>query len=276
MVEPDNEAPVVATATVVGAGVMGAAIAQVLATAGVEVTCVDRSETQLKTAERLVRTGRYGLDQAVERGKLDAAAAREAVARLAFTTDLAEGVAHAELVIEAVPEDLAIKLDVFGQLGELTEPGTILASNTSGLPVVALAASARRHEVVLAWHWASPAQVSRFAEIAVTPRTDADTTARVVALAHRCGKQPVVITENPRTWGFVANRVFFAAVREAERVRDEGLATEAEIDALMRAAYAWPSGPFGVVRGATEGWGDQREGSVATLLCKSHEPSDQT
>jgi 3-hydroxybutyryl-CoA dehydrogenase len=256
----------VRSVAVVGAGVMGSAIAQVLAVAGMDVTCMDRSARQLTTAKVLLEDGRYGLRRGILRGKLTADAAAAALARVTFSDDLPTAVADVDIVIEAVPEDLDLKLDIFEQLGGCAPAHAILASNTSGLPVAALAAASRHPERVLAWHWASPAQVSRFAEIATTKKTAESVVTTVVALAERCGKQPVVIVENPRTWGFVANRIYFAAVREAERVRDEGLATEAQIDGLMRNAYGWPAGPFAVVKGATEGWGDDREGSVAALL----------
>jgi 3-hydroxybutyryl-CoA dehydrogenase/3-hydroxyacyl-CoA dehydrogenase len=263
---PAEEAEPVA---VVGAGVMGAAIAQTLATAGFTVVCVDRSAEQLAAAQQAAESGRYGLARAVERGKLtsnDAAAARE---RLTFTDDLVAAVADARLVIEAIPEELELKLDLFAQLGPITGHHTVLASNTSGLPVAALGAAARCPERVLAWHWASPAQVRPFAEIAVTKRTAPWARELVVRFAERCGKRPVTLVENAREWGFVANRVFFAALREAERVRDEGLADEAAIDRLLCDAYAWPVGPFAVMRGASEGWGDGRAGTVGQLLAGS-------
>jgi 3-hydroxybutyryl-CoA dehydrogenase len=258
--------PTFSSVVVVGAGVMGSAIGQVLAVAGLTVVCVDRSRQQLETAQHSMRAGRYGLERAAQRGKISVAEAEQALRRLTFSDDLEAAASHTDLVIEAVPEDLDVKLHVFERLGKAAAPRAVLASNTSGLPLAALAAASQRPERVLAWHWASPAQVSRFAEIATTPRTADWVVRAIVGLAEQCGKEPVVIAENPRAWGFVANRIFFAAVREAERVRDEGLASEQEIDTLMRNAYAWPSGPFGVVKGATEGWGDDRRGSVATLL----------
>ena len=249
---------------VVGAGVMGAGIAQSLATAGVNVQLVDVSSAQLDEARRVVVEGRYGWERAVARNKISADDAAGARDRLLFTTDLAEAVDGASMVLEAVPEVLSTKLRLFRQLGSSTHPDVVLASNTSGFPIVALAEVADRPQRVIGWHWASPAQIRPFAEIVRTDQTATDTVDAVVELATRCGKNPVVVTENPLVWGFVANRIFVAAVHEAHRVVEEGLATREQVDQLVRDAYGWPAGPFGVVAGATEGWGDERKGAVGS------------
>ncbi len=145
---------------------------------------------------------------------------------------------------------------MFRDLDRIAPPETILASNTSGLPIAALAAATDRPGLVIGWHWASPAPVMKLAEIAVTPETSAATIATVTAAAQRCGKHPVVVKDNPMAWGFVANRVYFAMVREAQRVVDEGIATRAEVDQLMMDCFRWPSGPFGMVAGAGSGWSE--------------------
>ena len=94
----------------------------------------------------------------------------------------------------------------------------------------------------------------KLAEIVVTAETSAETIAVVTGAATRCGKHPIVVKDNPMQWGFVANRVYFAMVREAQRVVDEGIATRAEVDQLMIDCFRWPSGPFGMVTGAGSGW----------------------
>ena len=152
--------------------------------------------------------------------------------RITFTSSF-EDAAATDLVIEAVPERLELKIRVFRDLDRLAPPATILASNTSGLPIAALAASTDRPDRVIGWHWASPAPVMKLAEIVVTPETSDATVAIVTDAATRCGKHPVVVKDNPMQWGFVANRVYFAMVREAQRVVDEGIATRAEVDQLM-------------------------------------------
>jgi 3-hydroxybutyryl-CoA dehydrogenase len=238
---------------VLGAGVMGSGIAQVCALAGFEVACYDVAPAALEAARSHVTTGRFGLDGAVVRGKVTREQADDALARITFTASL-ETAAASDLVIEAVPERLELKVRVFRELDRLAPPATILASNTSGLPIAALAASTDRPDRVIGWHWASPAPVMKLAEIVVTPETSTATIASVTDAATRCGKHPIVVKDNPMQWGFVANRVYFAMAREAQRVVDEGVATRAEVDQLMMDCFRWPSGPFGMVAGAGSGW----------------------
>ena len=238
---------------VLGAGVMGGGIAQVCALAGDDVVCYDIAPVALDDARTHATTGRFGLDGAVARGKVTRADADAALARITFTTSFEEA-AVADLVIEAVPERLDVKIRVFRDLDRVAPTPTILASNTSGLPITALAAATDRPDRVIGWHWASPAPVMKLAEIVVTPQTSAATIATVTEAATRCGKHPIVVKDNPMQWGFVANRVYFAMVREAQRVVDEGTATHAEVDQLMMDCFRWPSGPFGMVAGAGSGW----------------------
>jgi len=238
---------------VLGAGVMGSGIAQVTATAGCTTVCCDVDRDAVAKAESRVTTGRYGFDRAVDRGKLSRADADAAAARLTFTTAV-EDLAATDLVIEAVPERLALKVAVFRQLDDVTPPATILASNTSGFPIAALAAATNRPAAVVGWHWASPAPVMRFAEIVRTRDTSAETVDTVCGLATRCGKHPIVVRDTDTAWGFVANRVYGAMLAEARRVVDEGVATAEEVDELMVDCFAWPVGPFAMIRGATSGW----------------------
>jgi 3-hydroxybutyryl-CoA dehydrogenase len=238
---------------VLGAGVMGGGIAQVCALGGDDVVCYDIAPAALDDARTHVTTGRFGLDGAVARGKSTREQADAALSRITFTSSF-DDAAHTDLVIEAVPERIDVKIRVFRDLDRLAPPGTILASNTSGLPISALAAATDRPDRVIGWHWASPAPVMKLAEIVVTPGTSAATIATVTDAATRYGKHPVVVKDNPMEWGFVANRVYFAMVREAQRVVDEGIATRAEVDQLMVDCFRWPSGPFGMVAGAGSGW----------------------
>ena len=238
---------------VLGAGVMGGGIAQVCALAGDEVVCYDIAPAALEEARVHLTTGRFGLDGAVTRGKVTRPEADAALARITFASEF-DAAANTDLVIEAVPKRLDVKVRVFRDLDRVAPPATILASNTSGFPIAALAAATDRADRVIGWHWASPAPVMKLAEIVTTRETSAETVATVVAAATRCGKHPVVVKDNPMEWGFVANRVYFAMVREAQRVVDEGIATQAEVDQLMTDCFRWPSGPFGMVAGAGSGW----------------------
>lgn len=238
---------------VLGAGVMGSGIAQVTATAGFPTVCYDVDADALRRGREHVTTGRYGLDRGVERSKLTRDEADAALARLTFSASFEEAAA-ADLVIEAVPERLALKVAVFRQLDAAAPPGAVLASNTSGFPIAAMAAATDRPEAVIGWHWASPAPVMRFAEI-VRTRVTADATVETVRrVATACGKAPVVVRDVDTAWGFVANRVYAAMLAEAQRVVQEGVASAEEVDQLMMDCFRWPTGPFGMVQGAGSGW----------------------
>jgi 3-hydroxyacyl-CoA dehydrogenase len=237
---------------------MGSGIAQTLAQAGFRVVCSDIAEPVLERAREQVRSGRYGVDRAVERGKLSRADADAALARLTFTASLEEAARH-PLVVECIPERLDLKIRLFRDLDRLAPPGAVLASNTSGFPIAALAAATNRPESVLGWHWASPPPVMKLAEIVVTPATSAQAQQRVAEIARACGKNPIVVKDFPTQWGFVANRVYFAMVREAQRVVDEGIATREQVNQLMVDCFNWPVGPFAMVAGATSGWGEGKK-----------------
>lgn len=238
---------------VLGAGVMGAGIAQVTAVAGYDTVCYDVAADALTAAREHVTTGRFGLDSGVARGKVTREEADAALARLTFTADF-DDAATTDLVVEAVPERLDLKIRVFRDLDRVAPAATILASNSSGFPIQALAAATDRAERVIGWHWASPAPVMKLAEIVRTRDTSDETVEAVREVAARCGKHPIVVRDTAMAWGYVANRVYFAMVAEAQKVVDEGIATAAEVDQLMVDCYRWPSGPFGMVAGAGSGW----------------------
>jgi 3-hydroxybutyryl-CoA dehydrogenase len=239
---------------VLGAGVMGSGIAQVTATAGYETVCYDVDPGALESGKGHVTTGRYGLERGVERGKVTREQADAALARLTFTSTF-DDAAATDLVIEAVPERLELKIRVFRDLDRAAPDPTILASNTSGFPIAALAASTDRADRVVGWHWASPAPVMRLAEIVSTRDTSDATVGTVRDVAAACGKNPIVIRDTPMAWGFVTNRVYFAMVAEAQKVVNEGIATADDVDQLMTDCFRWPTGPFGMVKGAGAGWG---------------------
>ena len=238
---------------VLGAGVMGSGIAQVTAIAGYPTVCYDIDADALVSGRAHVATGRFGLAGAVERGKLTQAEADAALDRITFTGSFEEAAA-VDVVVEAVPEKLDLKIRVFRDLDRIAPAHTILASNTSGFPIQALAAVTDRPDRVVGWHWASPAPVMRLAEIVRTGETGDDTVATITEMAARCGKHPIVVNDTATSWGFVANRVYFAMIREALRVVDEGIATREQVDQLMTDCFRWPAGPFGMVQGAGSGW----------------------
>ncbi|HVU72869.1 MAG TPA: 3-hydroxyacyl-CoA dehydrogenase family protein [Mycobacteriales bacterium] len=238
---------------VLGAGVMGSGIAQCAAVGGCEVVCVDSSAAALERAARELVDGRFGLASAARRGKLAADEVDAVRERIAWHDELA-ALAVADLVIEAVPEDLPLKVRVFRDLDRVARAGAVLATNSSGFPVGALAAATDRPEQVVGWHWSSPAQVMPFAEVVVGPQTAPATVDTVTALARALGKNPIVVRDQPNAWGYVANRIYFAAIAEAEAVVRDGVSTPEDVDRLMVDCFRWPVGPFTMMRGATEGW----------------------
>ena len=239
---------------VLGAGVMGSGIAQVTATAGYETVCYDVDAGALDAGREHVTTGRYGVERGVERGKLTREQADAARSRLTFTGSF-DDAAATDLVVEAVPERLELKVRVFRDLDRAAPESTVFASNTSGFAIAGLAAATDRADRVIGWHWASPAPVMRLAEIVSTRDTSDETVATVKDVAAACGKNPVVVRDTPMAWGFVTNRVYFAMVAEAQKVVNEGIATADDVDQLMMDCFRWPTGPFGMVQGAGSGWG---------------------
>jgi 3-hydroxyacyl-CoA dehydrogenase len=237
---------------VIGAGVMGSGIAQTLAAAGYETVCCDLAPAALERAKRDVVSDasgwRRGRARQAQREEMDAA-----LERLTWSDSLAMA-AVADLIVECVPERIDLKIGVFRELDRLAKPTAILASNTSGFPIAALAAATNRPERVVGWHWASPPPVMKFAEIVAAEHTGQTTIETVVEVARACGKNPVVVKDNPLAWGFVANRIYFAMIREARAVVDDGVATREQVNQLMVDCFRWPVGPFAMVQGATSGW----------------------
>lgn len=245
----------VRTIAMIGAGVMGHGITQVLATAGYDVRLYDIRAEALTAALERIEHGRYGLLRAVERGKLPDQHVESILARIMPTTDLAAACANVDLVIEAVPEDLGLKVRTFRQLDALAPPHAILASNTSGFSIVGLAYATNRPARVLGWHWSSPVPAMRLAEIAVHAETADDVRDTIVEVATRAGKNPVVIKDTARHWGFVANRILMAVVRESRQIVAEGIATPEQVDDLVKDCFRWPVGPFEMTGGRTrQGW----------------------
>ena len=220
---------------VVGAGTMGAGIAQVAAASGHAVSLYDVSA-------ELAEGGRTRIaaswERAVARGRLTAEARDAAQGRLAVVSDLA-ALADADLVIEAITEDLAIKRTLFAELEQICGPTAILASNTSSLPIGEIARGLDHPERVVGLHFFNPAPAQELVEIIGGARTVPETIARAEDFARELGKTPVRARDTP---GFIVNRVARPFGGEALRLVAEGVATPAEIDRIVRAA-GFPMGP---------------------------------
>lgn len=239
------------TVAMIGAGVMGTGIAQILAAGGYDVHLYDVREEALTKALERIEHGKYGLRRGIALGKVTETQMTAALEHIATFTDLAAACAGVDLVIEAVPEDLGLKVQVFRQLDALTPKHAILASNTSGFPISGLAYATDRPAQVIGWHFASPVPVMRLAEIAVHKGTSDATRDAVVAVAAGCGKNPTVIADDTHHWGFVANRIMAVMVREARLIVAEGIATPEQVDTLVKDCFRWPVGPFEMTGGRT-------------------------
>lgn len=233
---------------------MGRGIAQSFAAHGFETFVTDLDDARLAEALNVIEHGRYGLRRGEAIGKLAAGAADAALGRLTVTTDTAAACGQADVVVEAVPEDLGLKVGLFRRLDEFCQPHTILTSNTGGFPIAAMAYATARPERVLGWHWSQPVAIMPFAELIVHERTDEDVTQAVVAAALRCEKNPVVVRDQPLAWGFVVNRINAAVLREADAIVREGVATRGQVDELMKDCFRWPMGPFEMQDHALEGF----------------------
>jgi 3-hydroxybutyryl-CoA dehydrogenase len=213
---------------VIGGGIMGRGIAASLALAGHPVTIAETDPTAASgLGNRIAETLRA--DEALTTAAVDGA-----LARIAVVTRLEDAVADAALCIEAVPEQLALKSDVWTRMGAAAPPDSILATNTSALDVDALAALVPFPARALGTHWFNPAHVIPCVEVvrgALTTQETVDTTTGILALA---GKRPVVVRNSP---GFVANRIQFALVREALLCLEEGLASAEDIDRIVSSSF---------------------------------------
>ena len=240
---------------VIGGGVMGSGIAQALAVGGARVTVRDLNESLIEKSRSTIVDGRYGLKRGVERAKTTQEDADAALERLAWTTSLGD-LKDADLVVEAVPEDLELKRKVFAELDGIAGPDTIFASNTSGLAIsdINKAVSEERRKRFIGMHWFSPAPVMKLVELVYAPETAEETIEALESLCQRAGKATVRVKDAPGRYGFIANRIYFAAVREAQKVLEEGIATPEDINKAMVFGFNWPVGPLAMVEGATKGW----------------------
>jgi 3-hydroxybutyryl-CoA dehydrogenase len=225
---------------IVGGGIMGTGIAEVCAKADLDVVLVEVNEAAVARAGERLETS---LERAVSRGKLDAANAQRARDSVLFTSDVS-ALADREVVIEAVVEDKQAKLDVFSRLPQVVEDdAAILASNTSSIPIVELAAAARdRAEHVLGLHFFNPVPVLALVEIIPSLLTDDAVAARATAFAaEQLGKDPI---QAPDRAGFTVNALLIPYLLSAIRMFEQGLATAEDIDRGMVKGCAHPMGPL--------------------------------
>ena len=225
---------------IVGSGIMGSGIAEVAAASGHEVVLRSRSADG---ADAMVAALTKSLAKQVEKGKRTDAEAAEISGRVRATTHLGELV-DVDLVIESVVEDLTVKRDLFAELDSICKPETILATNTSTLPVVEMAMATGRPDLVCGIHFFNPAPAMSLVEV-VRPITASDATvAAAVEFAARCGKEPVEVKDQA---GFIVNALLFPYLNNAVRLYEQGVATKDGIDAAMKGGCGFPMGPFALL-----------------------------
>jgi 3-hydroxybutyryl-CoA dehydrogenase len=227
----------VETIGVLGAGTMGAGIAQVAAQAGFTTLLYDISQEFVDTGLGRIRGFLQGSRQ---RGKISAEQEKQILDRLRGTTQL-EAFAESSLVIEAIPERLDLKRDVFKQLDSICPPGTLLATNTSSFSVTAIAANTQHPERVLGLHFFNPPPLMALVEVVQGDRTAVDAIDKATQLMHQMGKTPARAKDTP---GFIVNRIARPFYNEALRILGDGGTIVENLDRIMRGAGNFRMGPF--------------------------------
>jgi 3-hydroxybutyryl-CoA dehydrogenase len=225
---------------VIGCGTMGSGICEVVARAGLKTTFVEVSDEAVAAGrERIERS----VERAVDRGKLDQGKADKLLARITGATQL-DAVASCDLVIEAVPEHLDLKKDLFTQLDSVLGEGAIVATNTSSLPVIDMAVATKRPDRVIGFHFFNPAQVMKLVELVRTVATDEAVVDSAQGFCETLGKTPVVCRDRA---GFIANLLLFPYLNSAAKVYDQGYASREDIDAAMQMGCGHPMGPLALL-----------------------------
>ena len=245
---------------VMGAGVMGGGISQTAIVAGYKVTCRDLKDEILERTRETITSGRFGLKGGVERGKQTQEEMDAALARLTLTTKV-EDLKDCDLIIEAIGggssvelENKPLKLRIWKEMDELVKKEAVFASNTSAFTIADLAAVVERKDRFIGMHLFSPANIMKLVEITYTADTTEETIQLIEDLSKSWGKTPVRVKDVPGDTGFIGNRVFGAARREAQKIVDEGIATAEDVDTAMMLGFNWPAGPLGMGLGARAGW----------------------
>jgi 3-hydroxybutyryl-CoA dehydrogenase len=224
--------------TVIGAGTMGNGIAHVCAQYGRTVRLVDAFPGQLERARQAIS---QNLDRQVRKGLIEEQGKEEALARIETFTSLDEGLQEAHLAVEAVPENLELKREIFRTMDQRTPNGTILASNTSSISITEIAGQTARPDRVIGMHFMNPVPVMKLVEIIRGLATSEETTEAVMTLARELGKDPVEVNDYP---GFVSNRVLMPMINEAVFCVMEGVAEPAAVDSVMKLGMNHPMGPL--------------------------------
>ena len=217
---------------------MGNGIAHVFAQAGFSVILIDVNATQL---EKAIATIGKNFDRQIAKGTITEDAKITALNNITTNTDIATGVAKAQLVVEAATENIDLKLKIFKAIDEAAPQGCILASNTSSISITKIAAATKRPQSLIGMHFMNPVPVMKLVEIINGYATSKEVTNSIVEISKTLGKVPCVVNDYP---GFVANRILMPMINEAITTLFEGVAGVAEIDTVMKLGMAHPMGPL--------------------------------
>jgi 3-hydroxybutyryl-CoA dehydrogenase len=223
---------------VIGAGTMGNGIAHVFAQTGFSVRLIDISQESL---DKGIATISKNLDRMVAKEKITETDKTNALAQITLYSDLKEGVAEVDLVVEAATENVKLKLKIFKDLDTLCDPKTILATNTSSISITQIAAETSRPEKVIGMHFMNPVPIMQLVEIIRGYSTSTETTSTIMTLSKTLGKTPTEVNDYP---GFVANRILIPMINEAIETLHHGVAGVEEIDTVMKLGMAHPMGPL--------------------------------
>ena len=246
---------------ILGAGVMGSGIAQAAILHGDKVIVRDLSDEINEKAKDTIINSRFGIKAGVERGKHTQEEMDKAVSLLNFTTSV-EDLKDCDLIIEAIGggdtgqmEDKPLKLRVFKELDEIVKKDAVFASNTSMFTIADLAAATNRKENFVGMHWFSPANIMKLVEVIYPAEASAEAVDLVEGIALKWEKITVRVKDVPGDTGFIGNRVWFAAIREAMKIVQEGIATAEDVNTTMMHGFRWPAGPLPTGGpGAKSGW----------------------
>lgn len=248
------------TIGVVGGGVMGGGIAQTAILAGYKVIIRDLTDEICEKTKDVIVDGRFGLNSVVARGKVTQQQMDQALANLAFTIKV-EDLKDCDIIIEAVGggetaaiENKPLKLKIFAELDKTVKKDAIFASNTSRFTIADLNKAVERKSLFIGMHWFSPANIMKLVELAYTPDTAEEVIQVLEGLCQRFGKTSVRVKDVPGDTGFVNNRIFGVVREEAQKIVDEGICSEEDVDIIMRLGRNWPAGPFESTGGARSGW----------------------
>jgi 3-hydroxybutyryl-CoA dehydrogenase len=225
---------------IVGSGIMGSGIAEVASKTGHEVVLRSRKQ---ETADKTVAGLEKSLNKQVEKGRLSEEDRDGALQRVTATSDLGD-LAACDLVIESVVEDLATKKELFNELDRICGDATILATNTSTLPVIEMAMETGRPQKVCGVHFFNPAPMMSLVEVVRPLTADDETIAEVRAFAEACGKSPVEVKDQA---GFIVNALLFPYLNNAVRLLENGVATREDIDEAMKGGCNFPMGPLALL-----------------------------